>query len=197
MTRSRFLNGIKGHMDFVVYATVAIVILVIGMVMIGDPEEIGISVTTLSPAESSPAGSILTAIGGWLMFTFIISFIIHRRGEKESKYEIRATSVLLAKFLIELDRAEIETTQAFADLNKSTTLAIGREMLAVQGIEAKEVEKRFAHLSEALDKEVKEFYARTMHIRSKTEERLKKSCDFEMSEYIPKDMPIDEILKGT
>lgn len=196
MTRSSLVDEIKGHLDFLVYAVVAIVILVIGMILIGDPEEIGISVTTLSPGTSSPAGSILTAIGGWLMFTFIVSFIIHRRGEKEARYEIRATSALLAKFLIELDRAEIETTQAFAELNKSTTLAIGREMLAVQGIDAKEVEERFAHLNEALDKEIKNFYAKTIRIKSETEKRLRKGTDFEMSEYIPKDMSVEEIIKS-
>jgi hypothetical protein len=92
----------RRNSEFVVYATIAVIILLVGIAMVGNPVEVGISFTTLSDSDLSPSGSVLTAIGGWMVFTFAISYLINHRAQKEAKNEIRATSLLLVKFIKEL-----------------------------------------------------------------------------------------------
>ena len=180
MSQNEFMKTVRGHMDFLVYAMVAIVILLIGIAMIGDPVEAGIAFTTLSDTHASPWGSILTAVGGWLIFTFLVSYMIHRRGEKEASHEIRATTYLLASFLTELDKAEIETYEAFADLNKSMMLSVMGEMLTAQSSDPKQAEQCIKRLHEAFDEEIKEFGARAHGIVSRSESRIKQRFDPEL-----------------
>lgn len=195
MNQNEFMNTVRGHLDLLIYGVVAVVILVIGMAMVGDLEGIGISFTTLSPTHISPLGSVLTAIGGWLVFTFIISYMIHRRGEKEARYEIRATSLLLARFVKELDRAEIQTTQHFAELNKSMILATTREILTAQGREPEKVDETTARLTEVLNKEIGDFDAKVSLVRSEAEARMKECCQFDMKDPGVREVPPDEILR--
>jgi hypothetical protein len=195
MNQNEFVNSVRGHLDFLIYGVVAVIILVVGMAMIGDLEGIGISFTTLSPTHISPIGSVLTAIGGWLIFTFIVSFMIHRRGEKEAKYEIRATSLLLARFVKELDRAEIQTTQHFAELNKSMFLATTREILTAQGLEPEEVGDMTVRLTKVLNREINDFDSKASLVRSEAEARMKECCQFDMKDPGSREVPPDEILK--
>ena len=195
MNQNEFKNTLRGHLDFLVYGVVAIVILVIGMAMVGDLEGIGISFTTLSPTHTSPIGSVLTAIGGWLIFTFIVSYMIHRRGEKEARYEIRATSLLLARFVKELDRAEIQTTQHFAELNKSMILSTTREILTAQGLEPEDVADTTVRLTKALKREIDDFDAKSSLVRSEAESRMKECCQFDMKDPGSRQVPPDEILR--
>lgn len=195
MNQNEFMNTVRGHLDFIVYGVVAVVILIIGMAMVGDLEGIGISFTTLSPTHISPIGSVLTAIGGWLIFTFIVSYMVHRRGEKEARYEIRATSLLLARFVKELDRAEIQTTQHFAELNKSMILATTKEILTAQGREPGKVDEATARLTDVLNKEIDNFDAKASLVRSEAEARMKECCQFDMKDPGSREVPPDEILK--
>lgn len=177
MSQNELMKTVRGHMDFLVYAVVAIVILVIGIAMVGNATEAGIAFTTLSDSHASPWGSILTAVGGWLIFTFLVSYMIHRRAEKEASHEIRATTILLASFLTELDKAEIETYQAFADLNKSMMLSVMGEILTAQGSDLKVAEQCNKRLSEAFDQEIKEFGGRAHGIVSRSESRIRERFD--------------------
>lgn len=184
MSQNELMKTVKGHMDFLVYAIVAIVILVIGIVLIGNPEEAGIAFTTLSDSHASPWGSILTAVGGWLIFTFLVSFMIHRRSEKETSHEIRATTHLLASFLTELDKAEIETYKAFADLNKSMMLSVMGEIMVIQGAGEEQTKECNNRLNQALDGEIEEFGKRAVSIMSRSEERMKRKFDPEWVDQI-------------
>jgi preprotein translocase subunit SecG len=177
MSQNELMKTVRGHMDFLVYAVVAIAILLIGIVMVGDAAEAGIAFTTLSDTHASPWGSILTAVGGWLIFTFLVSYMIHRRTERETSHEIRATTYLLASFLTELDKAEIETSQAFADLNKSMMLSVMSEILATQGSDEEQAKDCQKRLSQALDGEIEEFGKRALGIMSRSEERMKRKFD--------------------
>lgn len=186
----------RRNSDFIVYATVAVIILVIGIVMVGNIVDIGISFTTLSKSEVSPSGSILTAIGGWMVFTFAVSYLIHRRAQKESKDEIRATSLLLVKFLRELDRAQIKATQILLDWNKTTTLTTIKEMLTAQGVKEKEVENTISRLNEGFEKQIEKLNTAINNIRFESEARMKKCCDFDMMGYVCKNVPSKEILEA-
>jgi hypothetical protein len=177
MSQNELVKTVKGHLDFLVYAVIAIVILVIGIAMVGNPEEAGIAFTTLSDTHASPWGSVLTAVGGWLIFTFLVSYMIHRRGERETSHEIKATTYLLASFLTELDKAEIETSQAFADLNKSMMLSIMREILVAQGSDDEQTKECNKRLSQTLDGEIEEFGKKALGIMSRSEERMKQRFD--------------------
>ncbi|MEE9224243.1 MAG: hypothetical protein V3U51_05790 [Thermoplasmata archaeon] len=187
MSQNELMKTVRGHMDFLVYALVAIAILVIGIAMIGNPAEAGIAFTTLSDTQASPWGSILTAVGGWLIFTFLVSFMIHRRSEKETSHEIRATTHLLASFLTELDKAEIETYQAFADLNKSMMLSVMGEILVTQGAGEEQTKECNNRLSRAFDEEIDEFKKRAVGIMSRSEERMKRRFDPEWVDKIAMD----------
>lgn len=187
MSQNEFMKTVRGHMDFLVYAVVAIVILLIGIAMVGDPVEAGIAFTTLSDTQASPWGSILTAVGGWLIFTFLISYMIHRRTEKETSHEIRATSYLLASFLTELDKAEIETYQALADLNKSMMLSVMGEIMVTQGAGEEQTRECNNRLSQTFDGEIEEFGKRAVGIMSRSEERMKKRFDPEWVDKIAMD----------
>jgi hypothetical protein len=184
MSQNEFLKTVRGHLDFLVYAVVAIVILLIGITMVGDPAEAGIAFTTLSDTQASPWGSILTAVGGWLIFTFLVSYMIHRRGERETSTEIRATTYLLASFLTELDKAEIETYQAFAALNKSMMISVMGEILVAQGSDEGKTKECNKRLSEALEGEIEEFGRRALGIMSRSEDRMKRKFDPEWVDQI-------------
>ncbi len=177
MSQNKLMKTVRDHLDFLVYAIVAIVILVIGIIMVGDSAQAGIAFTTLSDTHASPWGSILTAVGGWLIFTFLVSYMIHRRGEKEASHEIRATTYLLANFLTELNKADIETYQAFADLNKSMMLSVMGETLTAQGSDLSQVQECNKRLSEAFDQEIKQFGTRAHGIMSRSEARMKQRFD--------------------
>lgn len=187
MSQNEFVKTVKRHLDFFVYAIVAVVILVIGIVLIGNPEEAGIAFTTLSDTHASPWGSILTAVGGWLIFTFLVSFMIHRRSEKETSHEIRATTHLLASFLTELDKAEIETYQAFADLNKSMMLSVMGEIMVTQGAGEEQTKECNNRLSQAFDEEIDDFGKRALGIMSRSEARMKRRFDPEWVDKIAMD----------
>jgi len=188
MSQNELKKTVRGHLDFLVYAIVAIVILVIGTVMIGDAAQAGIALTTLSDTHASPWGSILTAVGGWLIFTFLVSYMIHRRGEKEASHEIRATTYLLASFLTELDKAEIETYQAFADLNKSMMLSTMGEIMVAQGSSPEMTKERNARLSQTFDEEIEKFGKRALGIMSRSEERMKQKFDPEWVDKVALDV---------
>jgi hypothetical protein len=187
MSQNELTKTVKGHLDFLVYAVVAIVILVIGIALIGNPEEAGIAFTTLSDTHASPWGSILTAVGGWLIFTFLVAYMIHRRGERETSHEIRATTYLLAGFLTELDKAEIETYQAFADLNKSMMLSTMGEILTAQGSDPKQTEECNKRLSQSFEDEIQVFGSKAIGILSRSEERMKRRFDPEWVDKIAMD----------
>ncbi len=182
MSQNELLKTVRGHMDFLVYAIVAIVILVIGIVMVGDAAQAGIAFTTLSDTHASPWGSILTAVGGWLIFTFLVSYMIHRRAEIETSHEVRATTYLLASFLTELDRSEIETYQAFADLNKSMMLSVMAEILTAQGADPKKAEECNRRLGDAIDKEIMQFGTKAHNIVSRSESRIRQRFEPELVE---------------
>jgi preprotein translocase subunit SecG len=177
MSQNELMKTVRGHADFLVYAIVAVVILVIGIVLVGSPEEAGIAFTTLSDTQASPWGSILTAVGGWLIFTFLVSYMIHRRGERETSTEIRATTYLLASFLTELDKAEIETYQAFAALNKSMMISVMGEILVAQGTDEGKTKECNKRLSRTLDGEIEEFGNKAIGILTRSEDRMKRKFD--------------------
>jgi hypothetical protein len=177
MSQNELMKIVRGHMDFLVYAIVAIVILAIGIAMVGDAAQAGIAFTTLSDTHASPWGSILTAVGGWLIFTFLVSYMIHRRAEIETSNEVRATTYLLASFLTELDKSEIETYQAFADLNKSMMLSVMKEILTTQGADPNQAQECNRRLGEVIDKEIEEFGTRAHTIVSRSESRIRQRFD--------------------
>ena len=177
MSQNELMKIVRGHVDFLVYAIVAIVILVIGVAMVGDAAQAGIAFTTLSDTHASPWGSILTAVGGWLIFTFLVSYMIHRRAEIETSNEVRATTYLLASFLTELDKSEIETYQAFAELNKSMMLSVMGEILSAQGADPRMAQDCDKRLGETFDQEIKNFGARAHGIVSRSETRIRQRFD--------------------
>ena len=196
MTQDSFMNMMKRNSEFVVYATVAVIILIIGIVMVGNIVDIGVSFTTLSESEISPLGSVLTAIGGWMVFTFAISYLINHRAQKEAKNEIRATSLLLVKFIKELDRAQTKSTKILLDWNKTTSLKTTREMLSAQGITEKEVENTISKLNEDFENQIEKLNTTINNIRFESESRMKKCCDFDMMDHVCKNVPTKEILEA-
>ncbi len=182
MSQNELVQTVRGHMDFLIYAIVAIVILVIGIVMVGDAAQAGIAFTTLSDTHASPWGSVFTAVGGWLIFTFLVSYMIHRRAEIETSHEVRATTYLLAGFLTELDKSEIETYQAFANLSKSMMLSVMAEILAIQGADPKKAQECRKRLGETIDKEIEEFGTRAHSIVSRSESRIRQRFEPELVE---------------
>jgi len=186
----------KRNSDFAVYITIAMIILIIGIVMVGNIVDIGVSFTTLSESEISPLGSVLTAIGGWMVFTFAISYLINHRAQKEAKNEIRATSLLLVKFIKELDRAQTKSTKILLDWNKTTSLKTTREMLSAQGITEKEVENTISKLNEDFENQIEKLNTTINNIRFESESRMKKCCDFDMMDHVCKNVPTKEILEA-
>ena len=196
MTQKSFMNLMKRNSDFAVYITIAMIILIIGIVMVGNIVDIGVSFTTLSESEISPLGSVLTAIGGWMVFTFAISYLINHRAQKEAKNEIRATSLLLVKFIKELDRAQTKSTKILLDWNKTTSLKTTREMLSAQGITEKEVENTISKLNEDFENQIEKLNTTINNIRFESESRMKKCCDFDMMDHVCKNVPTKEILEA-
>ena len=196
MTQKNFLNMMRRNSEFVVYATVAVIILLIGIIMVGNAVDIGVSFTTLSESKASPLGSVLTAIGGWMVFTFAISYLIHRRAQRESKDEIRATSLLLVKFIKELDRAQTKSTKILLDWNKTTSLKTTREMLSAQGITEKEVENTISKLNKDFENQIERLNTTINDIRFESESRMKKCCDIDMMDHVCKNVPTKEILEA-
>jgi len=186
----------KRNSEFVVYATVAVIILLIGIVMVGNIVDIGVSFTTLSESKASPLGSVLTAIGGWMIFTFAVSYLIHRRAQRESKDEIRATSLLLVKFLKELDRAQAKSTKILLDWNKTTSIKTTKEVLSALGIKEEEMENAVFKLNEDFEKQIEKLNNVINNIRFESEERMKKCCDIDMMGYVCKNVSSKEILKA-
>jgi hypothetical protein len=186
----------RRNSEFVVYATVAVIILLIGIIMVGNAVDIGVSFTTLSESKASPLGSVLTAIGGWMVFTFAISYLIHRRAQRESKDEIRATSLLLVKFIKELDRAQTKSTKILLDWNKTTSLKTTREMLSAQGITEKEVENTISKLNKDFENQIERLNTTINDIRFESESRMKKCCDIDMMDHVCKNVPTKEILEA-
>jgi hypothetical protein len=196
MTKNSFVNIMRRNSEFVVYATIAVIILLVGIAMVGNPVEVGISFTTLSDSDLSPSGSVLTAIGGWMMFTFAVSYLIHRRAQRESKDEIRATSLLLVKFIKELDGAQTKSTKILLDWNKTTALKTTREMLSAQGIKEKEMKNTISKLNEDFEKQIEKLNTAISNIRSESESRMKKCCDFDVMDHVCKNVPTKEILEA-
>lgn len=97
--------------------------------------------------------------------------------------------------MTELDRVEIRTTQAFAELNRSMMTETAREVLGRQGDKAEEVEETVSRLSVVFSREIENFRTKAQGIRLESEARMKQCFSSERMDQVASDVPLNQIIK--
>jgi glutamine synthetase type III len=69
-------------------------------------------------------------------------------------------------------------------------------MLSAQGITEKEVENTISKLNEDFEKQIEKLNTAINNIRSESESRMKKCCDFDVMDHVCKNVPTKEILEA-